>query len=57
MPPEIDKEKCTGCGSCASICPVSVFELAGGKSEVKKPGECIECGSCVVNCPEKAIKL
>ena len=25
MPPVIDREKCTGCGTCAEICPVQVF--------------------------------
>ncbi len=57
MPPEVDKKKCTGCGTCISVCPVGVFKLNGNKSEVVKPKECIECGSCVVNCPQKAIKL
>ena len=57
MPPKVDADKCTGCGTCVSICPVDVFVLNDGKSKVVKPKECIECGSCVVNCPQKAIKL
>jgi len=57
MAVKVDEKKCTGCGTCVSVCPVQVFELKGGKSVVVKPKECIECGSCVVNCPKKAITL
>ncbi len=30
----VDKEKCIGCGLCASLVP-EVFEIKEGKSEVK----------------------
>jgi len=55
--PEVDKEKCTGCGTCVSVCPQEVFELRDGKSHVVRPENCVECNSCVDNCPMEAIKL
>jgi len=53
--PYVDKAKCTGCGTCVSVCPVDVFEIVDGKSVVKKPEECIQCRACEASCPEKAI--
>ena len=55
--PYVDKEKCTGCGTCRDVCPVDVFEIENGKSIVKNPDECIQCQACVASCPEKAITL
>jgi NAD-dependent dihydropyrimidine dehydrogenase PreA subunit len=55
--PKVDKEKCTGCGTCVSVCPQNVFELKDGKSVVVRPEDCVECMACVENCPTEAIKL
>lgn len=34
--PKVDKEKCTGCGTCVALCP-EVFELGeDGIAKVKK---------------------
>ena len=55
--PVVDKAKCTGCGTCVSVCPQNVFELKDGKSHVTRPEDCVECMSCVENCPTGAIKL
>jgi len=57
--PKIDKEKCTGCGTCVALCP-EVFEIGDdGKSEVKNPKACEECDcqATVDSCPEDAITL
>ena len=52
----VDKETCIGCGSCASICP-EVFEMKGGKAEVKSDEKtpCVE--EAEESCPVGAIKL
>ena len=56
MPPEVNKDKCTGAGDCLEVCPVDpkVFAIEGGKSNVVHPEECIECGACEAACPSGA---
>ena len=53
----IDNEKCTGCGTCVDICPVTVFEMKEEKSVPIKIDECILCRACEVQCPENAIQI
>ena len=54
---KIDKEKCTGCGTCVDICPVAVFEIKDEKCEVVNLDECLVCQACEVQCPEGAIEI
>lgn len=57
MPPRVDLEKCTGCGTCADVCPNEVFEIVDDKSQVVRPDDCTACEQCVMECPEEAITL
>ena len=60
MPPVINPNLCTGCGTCAEICPVQVFRYDRDKEkipEVKFRRECWHCNACVLDCPSKAIQL
>jgi NAD-dependent dihydropyrimidine dehydrogenase PreA subunit len=57
MQPRVDIKKCTGCGTCASVCPVDVFELKNEKFVVVKPSECTGCNACIENCPAGAIRM
>ena len=70
--PEVDKEKCTGCGKCATACPKNVITMISPEAHVAvlcnsldkgavvrkicKVG-CIGCGICVKQCPYEAIKM
>jgi NAD-dependent dihydropyrimidine dehydrogenase PreA subunit len=60
---DIDKAKCTACGSCVEACPFQVLKVVGIKFlinhrhiHVVKPKECSGCLLCVEACPERAIK-
>jgi len=54
---KIENDKCDGCGTCKDICPVSVFEIADGKSKVVNASECLICRACEVQCPNAAIQV
>jgi len=60
-----NRERCTGCATCAKTCPQGAIEivtttnLADNKYEVQKyqvdTGYCIQCGLCVEACPYDAL--
>jgi len=52
----IKDDLCTGCGTCAGICPLSAIEMIINESRgVYVPrlddGKCNECGDCFAACP------
>ena len=50
---KVDKEKCIGCGACASICSEG-FEMKDGKAAVKDPkAKCIK--EAIESCPVDVI--
>lgn len=53
--PEImlDKEKCSGCGRCVSICPEGAVLLKDGKSATDRK-KCVGCGTCTGDCTSVA---
>ncbi|MBN2251448.1 MAG: 4Fe-4S binding protein [Candidatus Altiarchaeota archaeon] len=54
---KIDKEKCTGCGTCVDTCPVGLYSLEGGKATVKDKENCVMCRACESACPVGAIEV
>ena len=59
MPPVINQELCTGCGTCADICPMNVFEHDSPRTapRIVYGEECWHCNACVLDCPAKAVSL
>ena len=54
---EFDAAKCTGCGTCADVCPHGVFAIRGKKATVRDRDACMECGACARNCPVEAVTV
>jgi len=51
----IDKEACTGCGSCVEVCPFAALSLVEGVAVVND--NCTACGACLPECPVEALSL
>jgi len=51
----VDSEKCTGCGICIDVCPVSAIEV--NQEAVINDETCTGCAACVAECPNEAIVI
>lgn len=49
--PVTDPRRCTGCGYCATVCPMGAIDPHDCASV---PGTCIKCSACVKRCPAQA---
>ena len=49
------RERCSGCGRCATVCPTGAATLVGGKSELDRT-RCTACFQCCEVCPTGARK-
>ena len=52
--PQVDENKCTGCGKCAEVCAYNAIAVVKGKV-LTFPDLCHGCGACSYLCPENAI--
>jgi len=48
-------EKCTGCGTCADVCPTGNIRLSDKRPVFSE--KCLSCLACIQNCPVKAIHI
>ena len=51
----IDKEKCNGCGLCASACHEGAIGMVDGKAQLLREDYCDGLGDCLPACPTGAI--
>ncbi|MFA5780253.1 MAG: DUF362 domain-containing protein [Elusimicrobiota bacterium] len=56
LKPEVNPEKCTGCGSCVRWCPSNALKLSNKKIIINKD-ICVGCGECILSCEQYAIKI
>lgn len=57
MRPRVNGDLCSGCGICASQCPVSTLMMDENQTPAADAETCIACFCCQELCPEKAIRL
>ncbi len=53
---DTDLEECTGCGECATICPVEAVKMIDDIPVIDREW-CIGCGVCATVCPVDAVIL
>lgn len=57
----IDAEKCTGCGTCADVCPQQIIEIIQvglkKRARVKDIELCVVCQYCQKMCPYGAVTV
>ena len=55
---KVDKDACTLCMACVSVCPVSAIQGGGDLPQLHfREDQCVQCGMCETACPEDAISL
>jgi MinD superfamily P-loop ATPase len=54
--PEIDLDKCTGCGDCVELCLFGIVALVNDKATIVRPEDCNYCTDCEIFCSSGAIR-
>ena len=54
---QVNEQKCTGCGTCLTICPYGAMEKTAEGFAKTNIVLCKGCGTCVASCPERAVRL
>ena len=54
---KIDRERCNGCGACATACHEGAIEMIEGKAALTREDYCDGLGDCLPACPVGAIQF
>ena len=54
--PEIDLDKCTGCGDCVEQCPTKAVAVVDNKVAIVRLDNCDYCADCETFCLVGAIR-
>lgn len=59
--PDIDTQRCTGCGRCVAVCDPHLLSLEVVRwkkfAVLHGPERCTGCSACAVTCPFHAIAM
>lgn len=53
--PEIDRNRCNGCGICEALCPTHAVAVRDGYAVIVDADACNFCPLCETYCPQGAI--
>lgn len=54
---KIDRDRCNGCGLCASACHEGAIDIVDGKAQLTREHYCDGLGDCLPACPVNAISF
>lgn len=52
--PNFNSETCTGCGTCARLCPFGAIKMVNNRPQIDI-NACLGCSMCEINCPTKSL--
>ncbi|PKN62056.1 MAG: hypothetical protein CVU57_26140 [Deltaproteobacteria bacterium HGW-Deltaproteobacteria-15] len=55
--PNLDSERCTGCGVCIDRCPPGALKMGEGNVPALDQDRCFGCAVCASGCAEEAIAM
>jgi NAD-dependent dihydropyrimidine dehydrogenase PreA subunit len=55
--PNVDPERCTGCGTCLDRCPPGALKMGENSVPAVNLDRCFGCATCAAGCDQEAIVM